>query len=253
MLERIGRAGNGVACSRASFRRARLHQHQWRIYPLTREFSDSVIFTNSDGVYTDLLSSAAAHEQSIFDGVYTVAPGLVYDGSGGVRIWRNLGLGVGVSSYTLDVSSYVSARAPHPLFFDRGRSISGAIPLARDERAVHLQALAILPVAGSLTLTLFGGPTLFRVEQDLVTDVQFTHAYSYDAATFSDAVSTSRSNTKVGFNVGADVAYYFSDHVGIGWLTRYSAATVGLPSTGGGIVSVQVGGLHIAGGLRVRF
>ncbi|MCE2539886.1 MAG: hypothetical protein J4G16_05740 [Acidobacteria bacterium] len=221
--------------------------------PLTSQFSESVTFTDSGGVYTDLLSGAAAHEESTFDGAYSVATGLVYDGSGGVRIWRSIGLGVGVSRYTLDGSSRVSARVPHPIFFGRDRSISGTIPLTRNETAVHLQALAIVPATRSLTVTLFGGPTFFTVEQDLVTDVRFTHAYPYDAAEFSEAMTASQSNSKIGFNVGADIAYYFSDHVGIGWLTRYSEATVGLPSVGGGAVSVQAGGLHTAGGLRLRF
>ena len=222
-------------------------------HALASEFSQSGIFTDSGGVYTDLLSGAAAHEQSRFDGAYSVAPGLVYDGSGGVRIWRNLGLGVGVSRYTLDVSSRVSARVPHPFFFGRDRTISGTVPLVRDETAVHLQALAILPATRSLTVTLFGGPTFFTVEQGLVTDVRFMHTYPYDGAEFSDAITASQSNSKVGFNVGADIAYYFSGHVGIGWLTRYSTATVGLPSVGGGAVSTQAGGLHTGGGVRVRF
>ena len=91
------------------------------------------------------------------------------------------------------------------------------------------------------------------MEQGLVTDVRFTHAYPYDRAEFSDAITASQSNSKIGFNVGADIAYYFSDRVGIGWLTRYSEATVGLPSVDGGTVSVQAGGLHTVGGLRVRF
>ena len=224
------------------------------VHALTSEFSESVVFTDSGGVYTDLLSGAAAHEQSGFDGAYRVATGLVYDGSGGVRIWRNLGVGVGMSRYALDVSTSVSARVPHPLSFGRNRSIVGtAPPLTRDETAIHLQALAILPASRSVTVTLFGGPTLFIVEQGLVTDVRFTQSYPYDAAEYSDAITVSQSNSKVGFNVGADIAYYFSRHVGIGGLTRYSTTTVELPSAGGGVVSVRAGGLHAAGGLRVRF
>ena len=96
---------------------------------------------------------------------------------------------VGVSRYTLDVSSRVSARVPHPMFFGRDRSISGTIPLTRDETAVHSQALAIVPATRSVTVTLFGGPTFLTVEQGLVTDVRFTHAYPYDGAEFSDAMT----------------------------------------------------------------
>lgn len=223
------------------------------VHALTSEFSESVVFTDSGGVYTDLLSGAAGHEQSGFDGAYDVATGFVFDGSGGVRIWRNLGVGVGISRSALNVSTSVSARVPHPLSFGRNRSIAGTVPLTRAETAIHLQALAILPASRSVTVTLFGGPTFFIVEQGLVTDVRFAHSYPYDAAEYSEAITASQSNSKVGFNVGVDIAYYFSRHVGIGGVTRYSATTIELPSTSGGVLSVQAGGLHAAGGLRVRF
>ena len=57
----------------------------------------------------------------------------------------------------------------------------------------------------------------------------------------------------VGFNVGADVAYYFTGNFGVGWLTRYSRAMVEVPSASGETLDIEVGGLHTAVGLRVRF
>ena len=47
--------------------------------------------------------------------------------------------------------------------------------------------------------------------------------------------------------------YYFTNHVGIGWFTRYSRATLELPSAGNGTLDIKPGGLHTAGGLRLRF
>ena len=221
---------------------------------LTRGFSADVVFPESGGAYEDLLSTAAAQEQARFTSDYRPRNAALVDASGGVRVASYLGIGIGVSRFRVKDAASVSAQAPHPFLFDRDRSISGASPpLARRETAVHLQVLALVPAVPSVTVTVFGGPTLFDVSQQLVTDVRFTHEYPYDTAAFASAVASRESGSQIGFNVGADVAWYFSTHVGVGWLTRYSQAMVELPSAGDGALEVRAGGLHAAGGLRLRF
>ena len=158
-----------------------------------------------------------------------------------------MGIGVGVSRAALDVATTVAAQVPHLFFFGRDRSISGTAPLTREETAVHVQVLAVLPVSDVFAVSVFGGPTFFTVTQDLVSDVAFTHSYPYDTAAFSAATTVTTQELKIGFNVGDDVTYYFSTHVGVGWLTRYSGATIELPSANDGTVSIT------AGGLRLRF
>ncbi len=223
------------------------------LQPGTSDFSDNVVFIDSGGAYTDMLSGAAAREQASFDGSYRVEAGTLFDVSGGVHVWRNLGLGVGVSRYSLDAAVSLSAQVPHPFFFDRIRSVTGdSAPLTHEETAVHFQASVVLP-AGGFTVTAFGGPTYFTVKQDLVTDVRLTHSYPYDTVAFAATSTRQQTGSKLGFNVGADAAYFFSNHVGVGWLTRYSGATIGLASVDDGTVRVRVGGLYTAGGLRLRF
>ena len=174
-----------------------------------------------------------------------------------MRVAPFFALGAGVSRFRTRERAGVSAWAPHPFFFDRDRSFSGnSLPLTRRETAVHLQALVVAPIGGSFTVTAFGGPTFFTaVEQQLVTDVNFTHAYPYDSAAFSSAVTNTGAaagGAAVGFHAGADVAWWFTGNLGVGWLARYSRATARIPS-GGGEIAVEAGGLHAAGGLRVRF
>ena len=234
---------------------------------LTGSFSENVVFPELGGVYGGVgdpndplsLSGAAAHEQARFESDYRFKKGTLFDVSGGVRIASYFGLGVGVSRFNIQETASVSAQVPHPFFFtrdslNRDRSISGASPpLTRSEWAVHLQALVTVPATRSFTVTVFGGPTFFAVQQQLVTDVNFTHAYPFDTATFSSTAIDRESGSTVGFNVGADVAYYFTGNVGIGWLTRYSRAMAELRSSGDGTVDIDVGGLHTALGLRLRF
>ncbi len=224
---------------------------------LTRSFSEDIVFMESGGEYPTeqgVISDAAAQEQARFESDYRFENAPLFDVSGGVRVAPYFALGIGVSRFMIEETASVSAQVPHPIFFGRDRSISGASPpLTREERAIHLQALVVLPVTRSFTVTGFGGPTFFEVKQQLVTDVNFTHAYPYDTAEFSSAVTSQESSDAAGFNVGVDVAFYFSGNVGVGWLTRYSRAMVELPSASGETLDVEAGGLHTAVGLRLRF
>lgn len=224
------------------------------IQALTSEFSNEAVFTSFGGVYSETVAGAAAQEPSSFQADYRFQTAPLFDMSGGLRVWRNVGVGLGVSRFGHQSEASVSAVIPHPLFFSRNRSINGmSTPLARSEIAVHLQALAVFPAGRSLTVTVFGGPTFFSVSQRLVDNVLFEHSYPFDTATFSGTGTTPESSSKSGLHAGADVAYYFTDAIGVGWLVRFSRASVELPSAGNGTVSLQAGGVHTAGGLRVRF
>ena len=269
MTQRILRRGSGCVAGAivwlllAAPAAAQVSEWPWRGFvainggfqPSTSDFSDNVVFSDAGGVYTETLSGAAAQEQARFAGAYRVASGTLFDVSGGARVWRNLGVGVGMSRSALDGATSISAQVPHPFFFRRDRSIASGtdLPFTREESAVHVQLLAVLPVRRAFSVTVFGGPTFFNVKQDLVADVRFTHSYPYDTAAFSEAITVTAQQSKVGFNVGADVAYYFSNNVGVGWLTRYSGATIELPSANDGTARITAGGLHTAGGLRLRF
>ena len=224
------------------------------VQALTGGFSGHGVFPETGGVYRQVLSGAAAQEQARFESDYRFETGPLFDVGGGVRLWSYLAVGVAVSRFRVEEPASVSAQVPHPIFFDRDRTIAGASPpLARRERAVHLQALVTVPATPSFAVSVFGGPTFFDVQQQLVADVRFAQAYAFDAATFSSAAIDRRSGSTVGFHVGADVAYYFTDIVGAGWLTRYSRGRLELPSAGGDRLELETGGLHAAWGLRMRF
>lgn len=224
------------------------------VQALTSGFSQSAVFTDST-IYGPLVSEAAAHEQSSFESAYGFDPGgTLADASIGVHVWSYLGIGLGVSQFDIEEPASVSAQLPQPLFFDRSRSISGmSAPLSRRERAVHLHLLMTIPATRSFSIMLFGGPTYFDTEQDLVADVQFDQSYPFDTATFSSAVASDESGQTIGYHAGVDIAWYFTDSIGVGLLTRFSRGTLKLPSVGGGAVDIETGGVQAAAGLRLRF
>jgi hypothetical protein len=167
---------------------------------------------------------------------------------------KGLALGAGHTRFDQNHDAGVDARVPHPFFFDRARSISGeALDLTRQEHAFHLQLRWFLPVPGPVRLAVFGGPSFFWVDQDLVTTVSFTHSFPFDTASFSGAATRGQSVSETGYHAGADATVFFSKFIGVGGLVRLSHASVDLVSQDDGRFSVDVGGLQVGGGLRVRF
>ena len=185
---------------------------------------------------------------------YGVDAGALIDLGASVRLWRQVGLGIGVSRFQTTAAAGVAAVLPHPFHLEQFRAVDGSADAARQETAVHVQLRVGATVGTRLDVTLFGGPTVFAVAQALVSDVLFEEIYPYDTATFSSAPTVQRSATAVGFHAGVDLTTYLTPNVGVGALVRFSRAMVDLAQPDGvGSLAVETGGLHVGGGLRLRF
>ena len=99
-------------------------------------------------------------------------------------------------------------------------------------------------------VTVFGGPSYIRVQQDLVTDVRYSESYPYDTATFASATTASVQKGGVGFNVGADATWKLGRSLRAGGLVRYSRADLTLSSASGNDVALRTGGMQVAGTLQ---
>ena len=193
-------------------------------------------------------------EDGRFDTEYVVKGGPSFDVALGVRLWKRLGIGVGVSRFSVSTPASVRASLPHPFFFDHHRSLSGdASGVTREELAVHLQVGGVFPMGTRLQVMVFGGPSFFQVTQGIVTDFTYTNDYPYDEAQFAAATTTDAKASKIGFNAGGDLAFFFTRHVGLGATAQLSGTTVALPAAGGASQDVKVGGVKVGGGLRLRF
>ena len=208
------------------------------------DFSDSVRFGHA----------LFGPEEGSLDTRYPAGDGALLDVGGSVRVWRNLAVGASVSWLTRETDADVAGQLPRSFWFNRHRRVSGtATGLARTETGVHVQAQWVIPVGRSVDVTLFGGPTWFYVAQDLVTDITFDQAYPFDAASFGSANAGERSASAIGAHAGADVAYYFSERIGIGGMIRFSRGSMELDSRDGDTLQINTGGVHTSGGLRIRF
>lgn len=193
-------------------------------------------------------------EDGRFDTEYHVTSGPTFDLSGSRQIWRWLAVGGGVSRFSRSTPATLTGSVPHPFFFNRPRSIGGSIAgLTRQELSLHAQLRTILPVGNDVQLAFFGGPSWFRVRQEMVTDITYTQQYPYDEAFLRSNSAISETGSALGFNAGADIALFFVRRAGIGISIQYSSATVDLPSADGGVRAVRAGGIQTGAGLRLRF
>ena len=173
-------------------------------------------------------------ENGTFSTDYDVKSGPALNISAGAPMWRNLAVGVGVTRFSHSTPIALTASVPHPFFFNRARSVTGDIGgLKREELAVHIQARAMFTPSPKIPGVVFAGPSFFSVKQGIVNDFEITETYPYDTATFSRGVTTTVDESKVGFNVGADVGYFFTRQVGVGGTVQWSGTNIEVPASGG--------------------
>lgn len=170
-----------------------------------------------------------------------------------IRLAGNLGAAVAFSYLTNMDDANVRADIPHPFYFGQPRAIAGtAARLRHREAAAHTNLVYVI-ASPRIDLMLFGGSSFFTVEQSFVSDVIFSEAYPYDTAAFASATLRRERESKVGYNVGADVTWKASSRWGVGGLLRFARARMPFTVEGHDIGRVDVGGLQASGGLRLLF
>jgi hypothetical protein len=66
-------------------------------------------------------------EDGRFTNDYEVKSGPALNISVGAGLWRNIGVGVGVTRYSKSTPTELSASVPHPFFFNRPRDVEGEV------------------------------------------------------------------------------------------------------------------------------
>ena len=176
----------------------------------------------------------------------------------GIRVFGNFGIGVAYNQFSSESEGTVTASVPHPIYYDQPRSASSTVSaLTHSQKAFHLMALFVLPLSDKFDVTLSAGPTFFSVEQGTINAASAQIGpdiapYSTVSLTSVNKVTTSES--KAGFNVGADATFRVTKYLGLGAFARYAKATVELAPEGvGSTLSIDAGGMQFGGGLRIRF
>lgn len=193
-------------------------------------------------------------EEGRIDSDYDVGSGPGFEAGLTWNFKPRLGVALSGGLVTRDTNAAFRASLPHPLYLDRDRQAEGTVQnLEHRELTGHLD-LVYTGRSGSLDFSVFAGPSYFQVKSDLLGQPQYAQTYPYDTVSSVSPPAPSADDTGFGFNVGAGVAYRFSQSVGFGVQGRFSRATIELvPASGADTVEFDAGGLQVAAGIRIYF
>jgi hypothetical protein len=202
--------------------------------------------------FSDSIESPLYLETKNVETAYPRGGGVMILAGGGVRIWKQLSVGLGATRIARTADAQVSARLPHPFFDNQPRTVEGKVRSTREEVGAHVKIAWTVAPSPHLRVILSGGPSIISVRQTLVTDVNFSESYPYDTAAFTSATASSASKSATGAHAAADVFWLFSRHLGAGGVIQFSRASVKLAS-GSHTITIDAGGAQAGAGLRLVF
>jgi hypothetical protein len=206
--------------------------------------------------YSDTQTFTEYAEQTTIHTSYVAGSAFGPDLAVQVSLYRGLGLLVGYSHASRDVTATVTVSRPHPLYLDRPRSATAENSGYKlSEGALYLDVAYARP-AGRLEWAVFAGVALFQVEADLLSKPTYTDVYPYDELAIASTPSTSVKDSPAGFNVGGRLDYRFGStkRFGAGVQVGYSTASVTVKGTPDSTpATFDAGGFSVGAGVRVYF
>jgi hypothetical protein len=206
---------------------------------------------------TDSRTGTVYEEAATVTSSSTFSSGAIYDFGVGFRVFRNLTVGLSYHQGKNDTDGHLTGSIPSPVIFNRPRTLDQTVDeLERKEKAIHLQFGWVVPINEKFDVLVFGGPSFFRVEQDVVSDVTFGEGNNNTVV--ANPSITTRKKSQTGYNVGADATYIVwqndSVRVGAGGFVRFTQASTDIEMFNGGAPqSTDLGGVQFGFGARLRF
>lgn len=192
-------------------------------------------------------------EDGFFDAHYDVTKHYSIDGGIAVRLWKALAFGVAVSHVAEPTKAVVEAEVPNPYFFNFPRSASAVrTGLNRREIGLHVQGQLWRVFGETFLLRAAWGPTIFISKQDLVSHIRTRESpIDFDRVSLTGLRATTVTTASPGIHLGFDGVFFVTERVGIGFNVRYSRGTATIRLGSRSPTPVELGGTHVAGGLRV--
>ena len=113
----------------------------------------------------------------------------------------------------------------------------------------------VIPLSDRIRVSVFGGPTLFRLNQDIVEDLQLgpePGAPFFNTVDVQSAVASSVTQSGFGGHFGFDGTYLLTSQFGVTGIFRFAGGSVELLDESSA-TSIDVGGPQLSGGLRLFF
>ena len=207
-----------------------------------------------DAVWNEL-DFTLFEEAGTFEANYEIETATAFDGGFAYRVWKRLGLGLEISRFKKSIPASLKAEVPHPFFFSFPRQTTAQVSgIKRGELDLHLQAQYWRVFGNKLLVRGAIGPTIFNGSQDLVSEITTQErGADFTEVDIVGHKTITSSNRSIGFNVGLDISYFILKQVGFGLAVRYSRGTSDVRFKGRSQPALELGGTHLAGGIRVAF
>jgi hypothetical protein len=207
---------------------------------------------------TDTRTSTIYEESSTVTSSSTFTSGSLFDVGVGLRVYRNVTVGVAYHQEQNDTDGTVTGSIPSPIFFNKPRTLSGSESLDRKEMATHLVIGYVWPISSKLDVMVFGGPSFFRLTQDVISDVKPNESEATSTTISATITKTERAKSVTGFNAGLDATYIVwsndSVRLGAGGFLRFTQASTDVQMLDAGSSQpTDVGGVQFGFGGRIRF
>ncbi len=176
-----------------------------------------------------------------------VKSGAIYDGLLGVMLGTRLGVAGNMSHWRVTSDGNAEATVPHPVFYDRGRTLAGSVPgLRHEETWIAVLGTWRLPINPAIDVMIMGGPAVAKVIHELPVSATVSETSAGPDIRLS---LIAEERTLWGYHVGADVRYRLMRHIGVGGFARMTGARGNIGDT----AKLDLGGFTMGGGLRVSF
>ena len=194
-------------------------------------------------------------EDGRFQTDHRVEGGAIIDAGGSVRMWRQLSLGATFTALKTFDDATLTGSVPHSFLVNDSRTVaSQALAFEHRERTTHIHVAWVVSIPGNehLEVTFSGGPSLFNVMREVVSDISVLETGPPFSEVAVNVGKREHSSNGWGGHVGADVTYMVTTAVGLGGFVRFAAGSVDVPIAGD-TASLDVGGVQTGGGIRIRF
>jgi hypothetical protein len=189
---------------------------------------------------------------------YAFGTGGHFDFGGGYMFTPVVGVGVNVTGDAYEGFPGLSVTVPSPVFFNTFASDTTTADRSttRSEAAFHPQVMINTTPGRDLRIRVFGGPSFFVVEQDLVDTIRISQ--QADTAVPTNTVRITGYDSRrdsaggVGFHLAGDVSYFFKRTVGAGGYVSFWRGTAELEDSEG-TFDATAGGVSYGGMINFRF
>jgi len=206
---------------------------------------------------TDTRTSTIYEEASTITSSSTFTSGSLFDVGVGVRIWKNLTVGMAYHQEQNDADGTLTGSIPSPIIFSKPRTLNETVAnLDRKEQATHVVIGWVMPFGPKLDVIVSGGPSFFRLKQDAISDVRIGEQGGAFTTVVAEETITERSKSQTGYNVGVDGTYILwsndSIRLGAGGFVRFTQASTEVEMLNTS-QPTDVGGVQFGFGARIRF